>query len=387
MKYIANILLLLTLSNVAQAQDFTAILQSIEAKSTRLDVARMESEAQKAESREISALADPEVGFNYLFGSDGIGNRWDVNVSQTVDFPTVIARKRKVAREVRRVSDLQYLSTRQQILLTARKLCIEVVYCNAMMEHLNEDLEETQAMSEAYEKLYEQGEATIIDRNKAHQAVLFFNAEYREFLTMKENLLSELKCLNGGEEVQIEDTMFVHQPLSADFDQWLAEHLDQHPDMQLALGQKEASEQTLRMERCKWAPSLRVGYMGEFSRDEKYQGPSVGLSLPLWSNGRRVKSAQLHLSASEMAVADTRMHLVTQLQSVYRDALQLQETYQLYHKHLTECDNSELLKKSLEAGQITLLTYIQELQYVHEMHEKLLEAERDLELRRAELLF
>jgi len=387
MKYIANILLLLTLSNVAQAQDFTAILQSIEAKSTRLDVARMESEAQKAESREISALADPEVGFNYLFGRDGIGNRWDVNVSQTVDFPTVIARKRKVAREVRRVSDLQYLSTRQQILLTARKLCIEVVYCNAMMEHLNEDLEETQAMSEAYEKLYEQGEATIIDRNKAHQAVLFFNAEYREFLTMKENLLSELKCLNGGEKVQIEDTMFVHQPLSADFDQWLAENLDQHPDMQLALGQKEASEQTLRMERSKWAPSLRVGYMGEFARDEKYQGPSVGLSLPLWSNGRRVKSAQLHLSASEMAVADTRMHLVTQLQSVYRDALQLQETYQLYHKHLTECDNSELLKKSLEAGQITLLTYIQELQYVHEMHEKLLEAERDLELRRAELLF
>ncbi len=387
MKYIASTLLLLWLTNVVEAQDFSRILQSIEEKSTRLEVARVETEAQKAESRELSALADPEVGVNYLFGRDGIGNRWDLNVSQTFDFPSVIARKRKVVKELQRVSDLQYLSTRQQILLTARKLCIEVVYCNAMMEHLNEDLEETQAMQTAYETLFEKGEATIIDRNKAHQAVLFFHAEYNEFLTMKENLLSELKCLNGGEPVQIDDTVFVHQPLSPDFDQWLEEHLDRHPDMQLALGEKQVREQTLKMERWKWAPSLRVGYMGEFARDEKYQGPSVGLSLPLWSNGRKVKSAKLHLSASETALADTRMHLVTQLQSVYRDALQLQETYRQFHKHLTHCDNSELLRKSLEAGQITLLTYLQELQYVHEMHEKLLETEKELELRKAELLF
>lgn len=387
MKYIANILLLSLLIDVAQAQDFSRILQSIEEKSTRLEVARVETEAQKAESRELSALADPEVGFNYLFGKDGIGNRWDLNVSQTVDFPNVIVRKRKVAREMQRVSDLQYLSTRQQILLTARKLCIEVVYCNAMMEHLNEDLEETQAVKNAYETLYDKGEATIIDRNKAHQAVLFFHAEYNEFLTMKENLLSELKCLNGGEPVQIDDTVFVHQPLSADFDQWLSEHLELHPDIQLAQGEKLACEQTLKMEKSKWAPALRLGYMGEFARDEKYQGPSVGVSVPLWRNRRSVKAAQLHLAASETALADTRMHLVTQLQSVYRDALQLQETYRQFHKHLTHCDNSELLRKSLEAGQITLLTYLQELQYVHEMHEKLLETEKELELRKAELLF
>lgn len=387
MKYIASILLLLLLTNGTQAQDFSAILQSIEAKSTRLEVARVEAEAQKTESREISALADPEVGFNYLFGRDGIGNRWDLNVSQSIDFPSVIAHKRKVVRELQRVSDLQYLSTRQQILLAARKLCIEVVYCNAMMEHLNEDLEETQAMSEAYEKLFEKGEATIIDRNKAHQAVLLFHAEYNEFLAMKENLLSELKCLNGGEVVQIDDSVFVHNPLSPDFDQWLSEHLEQHPDMMLAQGEKEASEQSLKMERSKWAPALRVGYMGEFARDEKYQGPSVGISLPLWRNSRSVKAARLHLSAAETAVADTRMHLETQLQNVYREALHLQETYQQFHKHLTHCDNTALLQKSLEAGQITLLTYLQELQYVHEMHEKLMETERDLELRKAELIF
>lgn len=387
MRYIVSILLLLQLNNVLQAQDFSAILQSIEEKSTRLAVARIESAAEKAEASKISVPDDPEVGFNYLFGRDGIGNRWDLNVSQTLDFPSVIVRKRKVAREMQRVSDLKYLSTRQQVLLAARKLCIEVVYCNAMMEHLNEDLEETRAMAAAYEVLFEKGEATVIDHNKAHQALLFFETEYNEFMTMKQNLLMELQCLNGGEKVLIEDTVFTHIPLQPDFDQWLAEHLEQHPDMQLAQEEKLANEQTLKMERSKWAPALRVGYMGEFARDEKYQGPSVGLSVPLWGNRKNVKAAQMHLAASELAEADLRMHLVIQLQNIYRDALQLQDTYHRFHTHLTHCDNSELLRKSLEVGQITLLTYLQELQYVHEVHEKLMATERDLELRKAELIF
>ena len=380
-----NILLLLLISPAAQAQDFSSILHSIEQHSTSLEAARMETEADKQESKLTTILEAPEVGLGYLWGNHGIGNRVDVDVSQQFDFPTLYAQKRQMAQEQRRVADLKYLNERQQLLLTAHKLCIEVVYCNALMDHLEEDLAETRAMADSYEKLYQKGEATIIDRHKAHQAFLFFEAEYREFHTLRNNLMEELRYMNGGEEVSITDTVFTHAPLPKDFQTWAGENLNRYPELQLAQGQITAQEKAVKVTRGEWLPKLSVGYMSEKEREDHYQGITLGLSIPIWSAGRKVKAAQAHLVAAQMAEKDTRSRLETQLRGIYNEALQLQETYQAYHKHLTECDNAPLLQKSLDAGQINLLTYLNERQYVHEMHEKILEAERDLELRKAEL--
>lgn len=379
--------LMIAMPSLADAQDFSSILKSIEANSARLESARIKDKAEKLDSKDLYTLEDPEVGFDYLFGAEGIGHRIGFEVSQGFDFPTVISQKRKMAKEMQRVSELKYLSERQQLLLNARKLCIQVVYCNAIMDHLDEDLEETTAMSKAYETLFDKGEATAIDRNKAHQAFLFFKTEYDEFLAMRENLLNELKCLNGGNAVEISDTAFVFSPLSNDFDGWLAQNIGLHPELQLAEGELQAEKQSLKVAKGSRIPGFKIGYTGEFTREEKYQGPTIGLSLPLWGSGRKVKVAKLHVEAAEKSLEDTRLHLTTQLRGIYREALQLQDTYLRYRKHLTECDNSELLKKSLDSGQITLLQYLQERQFVHEMHEKILIAERDLALRKAELIF
>lgn len=383
----ALVFVLIAIPSSGMAQDFSHILNSIEANSARLESARIKDKAEKLDSKDLYTLEDPELGFDYLFGAEGIGHRIGFEVSQGFDFPTVISQKRKMAKEMQRVSELKYLSERQQLLLSARKLCIQVVYCNAIMDHLNEDLEETTAMSEAYEKLFQKGEATVIDRNKAHQAFLFFKTEYDEFLTTKENLLNELKALNGGNAVEINDTAFIFSPMSNDFDAWLSQNIGLHPEIMLAEGELKAEKQSLKVAKGSRIPGLKIGYTGEFTREEKYQGPTIGFSLPLWGSGRKVKVAKLHVEAAEKSLEDTRLNLTTQLRGIYREALHLQDTYLRYKKHLTECDNSELLKKSLDSGQITLLEYLQERQFVHEMHEKILIAERDLALRKAELIF
>ena len=383
----ALVFVLIAIPSAGMAQDFSHILNSIEANSARLESARIKDKAEKLDSKDLYTLEDPELGFDYLFGAEGIGHRIGFEVSQGFDFPTVISQKRKMAKEMQRVSELKYLSERQQLLLSARKLCIQVVYCNAIMDHLNEDLEETTAMSEAYEKLFQKGEATVIDRNKAHQAFLFFKTEYDEFLTTKENLLNELKALNGGNAVEINDTAFIFSPMSNDFDAWLSQNIGLHPEIMLAEGELKAEKQSLKVAKGSRIPGLKIGYTGEFTREEKYQGPTIGLSLPLWGSGRKVKVAKLHVEAAEKSLEDTRLNLTTQLRGIYREALHLQDTYLRYKKHLTECDNSELLKKSLDSGHITLLEYLQERQFVHEMHEKILIAERDLALRKAELIF
>lgn len=379
------ILLLLLISSGAQAQDFSAILKSIEQHSTALEAARLETSALKAEHKLENALEAPEAGVGYLWGNNGIGNRVDVEVKQAFDFPTVYAQRSKMIQEHQRVADLKFLNERQQLLLEAKKLCIQVVYCNALMDHLELDLEETKAMADAYEKLFQQGEATVIDHNKAYQAYLFFQAEYREFQTLRNNLMEELQYLNGGEPLEINDTLFTHAPLPSSFEAWKEDNLSKYPELQLAASQVSAQQRAVKVTKSEWLPKLAVGYQSEKTREEHYQGATLGISIPIWSGSKKVKIAKAHLAAAQLAEKDMKNRLETQLHGVYNEAVQLQETYQTYAYHLTHHDNADLLLKSLNAGQINLITYLQERQYVHEMHEKILEAERDLELRKAEL--
>lgn len=367
------------------SQNFTPILQSVEQHSTLLKAERMKADAENEGLTLENRLEDPELGVNYLWGSKDIGNRLDLSLSQSFDFPTVYAQRKKLIAEMQRVNDLLYLSERQKLMVSAKKLCIQVVYCNALMEHLDEDLEATQALADAYQKLFDKGEATIIDRNKAQQAFLFFKAEYDEFHNLRNNLLAELRCLNGGEVVDIADKAFVHEPLPADFEQWMAGNLDSHPEMQMAHQKVISDSLAANVARNGWWPKFRVGYMSEKTDDEHFLGLSAGLSVPVWSASRKTKVAKAKLAASQLAENDLKIHLQTQLRSVYNDALTLEKTLNSYTGYLQTFDNSNLLKKSLDAGQITLVTYLQEIQYVHEMHEKAYAAARDLELRKAEL--
>ena len=381
-------ILLLFASNLlvaASAQDFTSLLQSIEQNSLHLKAERMKVDASAAEASLANVLDAPEVGFDYLWGSHGIGNRVDVEVSQSFDFPSVYSKRNRLIMEQQRVAELDYLNERQKLLVRAHKMCIEVVYYNTVLKHFEKDLEDTRATAEAYQKLFERGEATIIDRNKSKQAYVMYQAEFLETAAMRRVLLEELKNLNGGVPVSIADTFFSHEPLPADFEQWMAENIDKHPSFQAAKQKIKAEEMELQMARSEWLPKFKVGYMGELGRDERYQGLTAGISVPVWSAAKKAKAAKCRLDAAQMEAKDAENELLSQLKAVYSQVLELQKSCQMVLSYMKDCDNDIYLHKSFNAGQITLLTYLQEQQYMHEMFVKNIAIERDLELRKAEL--
>lgn len=378
------ILFILSLSNI-HAQNFDAILQSIDQHSRTLKAARLNADAEKADTRLLTTLDDPEFGFNYLFGNGDIGIRKDVLVTQDFDMPNVWISRSKLAKEQRRTADLRYLDERQKLLVKAHKLCIEVVYYNAMISHLEEDMEESRGVSAIYQALFDKGEATIVDLNKTHQAVLFFEAEHRAAITNRDNMLAELQYLNGGEPVEITDTAFTLTPILADFDEWLSTTINHHPTLQLAEGELAESKQSLSVTRREWTPKLKVGYMAEMEKEDQFHGLAFGISIPLWTGSKKVRAAKAHLAAAQEHLEDIRMELTTQLRSIHAEAIQLQQTCNSYSKHINHCDNERFLRKSLETGQITLLDYLQDCQYAHEVYERLFDAERDLKLRLAEL--
>jgi hypothetical protein len=82
---------------------------------------------------------------------------------------------------------------------------------------------------------------------------------------------------------------------------------------------------------------------------------------------------------------DSKQQFYNQLQIQYNRALGLKNTAETYRKSLSTANSTELLKKALDAGEISLLEYMVELSLYYNMVNQTLEAERDYQKALTEL--
>ncbi len=386
MRYLKFVITIFVSSFIfSEANDFKAILKNIELNNIKLQSSKTCTDALKLEVKTTNALPPPELELGYLWGNNGIGNRIDLGLSQSFEFPTVYARRNKLIKQRIANADLSYLDNRQKILLRAKQLCIQIVSYNALNHHFKKDLEQAEGVARSIEKQFDEGEATAIEYNKAKQNVVVFLNELKHFESLKKSLLAELKYLNGGKDVVLNDTMLTHTILPKSFDLWLNYHVDRNPSYQLAQGELKEREQELRLAKSQWLPNISLGYASEKERDAHYQGLQFGISIPIWNTVRHIKAHNKQVEAARLQVQDLKREIFMSLYNIYNEALVLQETVHNFQQALNNYNNTDLLKKSLEHGQINIITYLQEIQWGHEMREKQLQAECELELKIAEL--
>ena len=142
----------------ASAQDEVGgILTGIEQNNRELSALRSRIEADKYGYKAEKALEDPEFGFDYLWGNPDQGNRKDFSITQTLDLALLFGSKGKLANTRAELSDLEYRVERQRILLEANKLCLEIIYRNALDRELGRNLAQTDSLKTLMEKLYKEG--------------------------------------------------------------------------------------------------------------------------------------------------------------------------------------------------------------------------------------
>jgi outer membrane protein TolC len=105
----------------------------------------------------------------------------------------------------------------------------------------------------------------------------------------------------------------------------------------------------------------------------------------LWENRNRVKQARAQTQATEALFEDSKVQFYNRLQILYQKATALQQSAQKLRLSLAENGNEPLLKKALDAGEISLLNYLLEIEYYYDAVNRVLETERDFELATAEL--
>lgn len=377
--------ILVSIPLIAQ-NNINSVLDSIEANNTTLKSLRLTADAQKLGNKTSIYLDNPEVEFNYLWGKPGnIGSRTDINIKQTFDIPTISGMKSRVANGQNTLIEFQYKADRMNILLEAKRYCIDLVYFNALKRELDVRLQHAETIAKGYKDRLDRGDANRLEYNKIQLNLASVLGELSRVEVERNALLSQLRRLNGGVDIALDEDQFVQAQLPLNFNDWYAEAEQKNPVLAYIKQEIEVGKSQVSLSKASNWPTFSTGYMSEKVVGQQYQGFTVGISIPLWENKNRVKQAKVAVSAAESREADRKQQFYSQLQSLYNRANGLKVIAEKYRQSLANVNNTDLQKKALDTGEISLLDYIVEIGLYYTTVNQALEAERDYQKAIAEL--
>lgn len=114
-----------------QAQTIETVLQSIEQNNKEIQAGLYAAEAGKLEVQTRNNLEDPSVEYSpfYTDGVTGMASS-ELVVTQGFDFPTRYAARRRSGKSQQEVIDRQQQALRQEVLLRAKNLCLDLIGLN-----------------------------------------------------------------------------------------------------------------------------------------------------------------------------------------------------------------------------------------------------------------
>lgn len=364
-------------NGTAQNTSIDKVLNDIENNNLTLKTLREEQKAEKLANKEDITLSNPEVEFNYIWGAYNHDiNGKGISVSQEFDFKTILGFKSRVANKENELIDIVYKRERINLLLEAKLLCYEAIYYNALCKELNNRLSYAKTNVDAYKKRFENGDVSILEYNKVKLDYALAKGKLAEIEADREEVFSQLTILNGGNEVALLDESFeLIAPLPL-FDVWYTEAEALNPVLEYAKNEVELNKNRISLNRSAWAPTFSAEYERSWEENFKQNGFKIGMSIPLWADINKVKSAKAAKIASESRESELKINFYYQIKSAYNKTVILQKSAAETKSAVEQLSNMVYLGKALESGEISMLDYIVEVELYYDARTMALDAEK-----------
>jgi len=374
------IVLLAFISPSIAQHSIDSVLLLVEKNNTSLAAYRKSNEASKIGNKSGIYLQNPEIGLNYLWGNKALtGNRTDINIQQSFDFPTAYGYRKQIAETRNIQSDIEYTKRRLEILYEARMLCTDITYSNALIAEYENRKSHAQKLANAYKTMFDKGEVNVIEYNKAQMNLLNLRKEVEKLNIERTAYLKQLATLNGGNAIEFSQSAFSSNSQLTDFDQWYSRIEKSIPELNWLKKEVEASAQQEKLYKALSLPKASAGYMSEKVTGEQFQGITVGLSIPLWENKNTVKAAKAQSLAIQEMETDNKLQYYNKLKTEFEKAISLQNTVKEYRQLIQSSNQPEMLKKAFDHGEISLLNYLMELSLSYSAIDNVLKSEYELE--------
>lgn len=358
---------------VAQTAEFESVVDEIMSKLTNVRTLDREYEARIAALDAENSLPGAEAGFTYKFPQQsGVENRWGIEVSQEFEMPGAYSARRKAAGELRRIKSEATVASEQWLRYEIEDRLLQFIEARKRLTLLREAGSNLDGVIERSRQMLEHGQITILDLHKAE----FEQLALKEKIAVAEGDCERLK-------------------VSAGFGQTLPQSIDRLEDfpatasavpavsgeeIELA-GEAAAEELAAGLEKMKRMPSFSVGYVHDFEEGIHFNGFSLGIALPAYKSGKSATAARLEAETAQMKLEEARAARAAELSLLSAERQRLDTLIEEYDKTLTDSNFLGLLKKSFDAGQISMTQFLlDQNQYLSVCQDQL-----SLRLRRAQL--
>lgn len=374
----------------AQTSGIDTILRQIEANNKELQANAQLISSQKLENKTDNNLPDPTLSYAHLWDSKNSNKTvGEMVVSQSFDFPTLYATRGKMNRLKSNALNAQALAFRQQILLQAKEVCLDIIGLQRQQALLDERLKNAEELSALYAKRLETGDANILETNKINLELLNVRTESRLNRTALGNKLKELLALNGDQPLApgrpLPDTTpgakvlglteYPAVPLPENFRPLIDELLANDPSLQSLQGESAAARKQIAASKQGWLPKLELGYRRNTESGHPLNGVVVGFSFPLFENRSKVKIAKSQALSLDYQKENAALQAQSDLWQLYEEARSLHTSMEEYERTFRQQQDLSLLKQALTGGQISLIEYFVEVSVVYQSKANLLQLE------------
>ena len=354
------------------------LLKSIEKNNNEIQRLKYEIEAQKLELKSTNTLPDPKFSYDHLWDSKNTENTVsEMGISQEFDFPTRYLSRKKYNRIKSDAIDALYLTKRQELLLQAKELYFDIIKLKQKQQLLSKRYEQANQVEKAYEKRLSMGDANILEIKKIKLEQLNIKTEHTLNKTELATKIKELEGINGNEPLPA--LSFTYPPIQelTPLDVILNEALVQSQAIQAMKAEQEALNQELRVQKEGWLPKLELGYRRNTELGNPFNGFSVGFSIPIFENRKKVTKTKALLHAQRYTTSNTILTESIKLKQAYNFASELLSTLNEYTFLMKDNSNYTLLKEALDAGEISIIAYFLEISTIYQAESAYIDLENE----------
>ena len=368
---------LFTLTGGVQAQNsIEQVLKNIETNNKELQANAQLITSQKLESKTDNNLPDPTLSYAHLWGAkDKNETIGELVVSQSFDFPSLYATRNKLNRLKAGAYDSQADVFRQDKLLQAKEVCLDIIMLRQQKQILEERLRNAEVLAEMYAKRLQTGDANALETNKINLELLNVKTEASLNETALRNKLQELNTLNGNIPVVFEENSYPSVIFPSDYQMLKTEVLAADPTLQALASESAAARQQIGVNKQGWLPKLELGYRRNTESGTPFNGLVVGFSFPIFENKSKVKIAKAQSMNTDFLKESAMLQAESQVAQLYREAQTLRSSMDEYEKTFQAQQDLDMLKQALTGGQISMIEYFVEVSVVYQSKQNYLQLE------------
>lgn len=348
----------------AKAQDINAVLKSVEQNNMELKALLKGNEAADIENKSQNTLEDLSIEYSPFFQSEtsGIASS-ELVITQGFDFPTLYGARKKAGQLQRNVLDMQYQTARRDILVNAKKLCLDIINYNKQKQLLKERRKNADELLAMFELKFKNGDATSLELNKIKLDRMNLETELVQADTKHANAMQQLQALNGGQPIEVNMTEYPQAPTDDEVTMY-EKAVATDWTVRTAQASVLAAEQDVKVNKQSWIPKFEIGYRRNTEGDNASNGFLIGGSIPLFSSKNKVKIAKARQTEAVMQHANARINAENSARTMINQMKQLKASADAYDVPLMR-QTLKLLRTAVENGEISVTEYYVEADNIY----------------------